>query len=207
MRRARSPRLGCRPTRARPEIEGRSSARRFGTLAHQPREPWCPRRSRPYRAPSSGILDEIADPESDPEAFGKWAGHYRTLGDYLVDASAGGSAHVPDGGTRHRLHAQPDSFGRNRIRILTTLRAVRPPPKRKSDSLNQGDILTELLEDVRPQRSQTVESNDLTDGLCCTTVPARLPITSTRSRRWCGNCVTADRQRYCPGRGRGARDP
>ena len=37
------------------------------------------------------ILDEIADPESDPEAFGKWAGHYRTLGDYLVDASAGGA--------------------------------------------------------------------------------------------------------------------
>ncbi|MGR6581880.1 glycosyltransferase [Rhodococcus qingshengii] len=37
------------------------------------------------------ILDEIADPESDPEAFGQWAGHYRTLGDYLVDASAGGA--------------------------------------------------------------------------------------------------------------------
>ncbi|XGU20216.1 hypothetical protein ACETU7_04230 [Rhodococcus sp. 3Y1] len=35
------------------------------------------------------ILDEIADPESDPAAFGQWAGHYRTLGDYLVDASAG----------------------------------------------------------------------------------------------------------------------
>lgn len=37
------------------------------------------------------ILDAIADPEVDPEAFEKWAGHYQTLGNYLVDANAGGA--------------------------------------------------------------------------------------------------------------------
>ncbi|WP_158171372.1 glycosyl transferase family 2, partial [Rhodococcus sp. JT-3] len=32
------------------------------------------------------ILEAIPDPETDPAAFGTWAGHYQTLGDFLVDA-------------------------------------------------------------------------------------------------------------------------